>query len=161
MEIHEQSESSEEEALKPYQHTQIGYAIIVSFSIAQIGIMVSFVLKREMILLLPFILVSIVEILFFLLTVRVDDTLINIKFGVGLIQKTIPLSNVSSCRVVRNSSLCGWGIRCIGNGWLYNVSGLEAVELSLRNGRRVRIGTDEPNKLCEAIQERIKDEMEL
>ncbi len=156
MEIYDQPKSSEEEVLKPYQHTQIGYAIIISFSVAEIGIIVSFVLKREMILLLPLILISIVEILFFLLTVRADKTLIHLKFGIGLIQKTIPLSDISSCKIARSSPLCGWGIRCIGNGWLYNVSGLDAVELSLKNGRRIRIGTDDPQGLMEAIQGRIK-----
>lgn len=155
MKIDDQTKSFEEEPLKPYQHTQIGYLIIVSFSLAQIGIMVSFVMKREMILLLPFLLISIVEVLFFLLTVRVDEVLIHIKFGIGLIQKAVPLSDVSSCQVVRNSPLCGWGIRCIGNGWLYNVLGLNAVEILLKNGQRARIGTDEPEGLLNAIQIRI------
>jgi hypothetical protein len=35
---------------------------------------------------------------------------------------------------------------------LYNVSGVQAVELELRSGKRLRIGTDEPTKLCEMIR---------
>lgn len=38
------------------------------------------------------------------------------------------------------------------HGWLFNVSGLDAVELELINNRRFRIGTDEPQRLIAAIQ---------
>ena len=39
-----------------------------------------------------------------------------------------------------------------GQYWLWNVSGLQAVELVLNNGKRFRIGTDEPENLVNAIQ---------
>ena len=42
----------------------------------------------------------------------------------------------------------GWGIRWIPGGWLWNVSGLDGVELALVSGRRFRIGTDEPEQLA-------------
>lgn len=35
---------------------------------------------------------------------------------------------------------------------LYNVAGLDAVEITLGSGERVRIGTDEPDLLLLAIQ---------
>jgi hypothetical protein len=45
----------------------------------------------------------------------------------------------------------GWSIRLTPHGWLYSVSGLAAVELTLQDGKRLRIGTDEPERLCQAI----------
>jgi hypothetical protein len=39
-----------------------------------------------------------------------------------------------------------------GQGWLWNVSGIDAVELTMKNGDRFRIGTDEPEKLVTAIE---------
>ena len=36
---------------------------------------------------------------------------------------------------------------------MYNVSGLDAVELTLRNGRRFRVGTDERQALLNALNE--------
>jgi hypothetical protein len=53
--------------------------------------------------------------------------------------------------VVRNRWYYGWGIRITPRGWLYNVSGLDAVELALKNGKCVRIGSDEPHALARAI----------
>ena len=46
----------------------------------------------------------------------------------------------------------GWGIRLIPRGWIFNVSGFDAVEIQMKNGRRYRIGTDEPEALLAAIQ---------
>ncbi len=45
----------------------------------------------------------------------------------------------------------GWGIRLTPQGWLWNVAGLDAVELTFSNGKKFRIGTDEPGKLLEAL----------
>ena len=38
-------------------------------------------------------------------------------------------------------------------GWMYNVSGLDAVEIELKGGGRFRIGTDEPDELVRAIRQ--------
>ena len=36
-------------------------------------------------------------------------------------------------------------------GWLYNVSGMEAVEIALRSGKMLRIGSDEASVLADAL----------
>ena len=40
----------------------------------------------------------------------------------------------------------------IDGAWVYGVSGLDAVELQMKEGRRFRIGTDEPDRLLGAIE---------
>ena len=37
--------------------------------------------------------------------------------------------------------------------WIYNVSGFDAIELTMKNGKIYRIGTDEPEKLEAAIKQ--------
>lgn len=54
---------------------------------------------------------------------RRDRSSINLRFGLTPFRKRIPLSDISSCQQVRNRWYYGWGIRYIGIGWLYNVSG--------------------------------------
>ena len=39
-----------------------------------------------------------------------------------------------------------------GKYWLWNVSGFRAVELVFKDGKRFRIGTDEPESLIRAIE---------
>ena len=89
--------------------------------------------------------------LFCCLTVTIADRIIVISFGPGIIRKRYSLNDVKVCREVRNSLLYGWGLRKIKDGWLYNVSGLRAVALTMKDGREIRIGTDEPGKLKKTI----------
>lgn len=73
-------------------------------------------------------------------------------FGPGFWRKTYLLLDITSAKKVRNSWIYGWGIRLTPHGWLYNVSGLDAVEVELRSGRKLRIGTDDPDGLIAALQ---------
>jgi len=55
--------------------------------------------------------------------------------------------------MVKNHWYYGWGIHLTPHGWLYNISGFLAVEIQMKSGKKYRIGTDEPKKLIEAIQQ--------
>jgi len=89
--------------------------------------------------------------LFASLTVRVTDRELHFYFGPGFWNKQIPLDEIVAARAVRNSPWYGWGIRLTPHGWLYNVSGLDAVEIETTDGTTLRIGTDEPEKLVEVL----------
>ena len=86
------------------------------------------------------------------LTVEVDGEELRHFFGPGFWKKTYLLSDIEKVETVRNSWIFGWGIRLTPYGWLYNVSGLDAVEITLRSGRKFRVGTDEPEELFTALQ---------
>ena len=90
-----------------------------------------------------------------MLTVEVTEEEIKVCFGRGPIRKTLPLEDVETVQPVKNRWYYGWGIRWFPGGWLLNVSGLDAVELRLRDGRKYRIGTDEPARLSAAIEGRL------
>ena len=87
------------------------------------------------------------------LSVHVSDKDVRLSYGVGLIHKRFPLKDIKSAEVVRNS----WhyhkiGITKVWGGWVYSISGFDAVELRFKNDKFVRIGTDEPQKLHAAIE---------
>ena len=84
------------------------------------------------------------------LTVEIKDGLLKFWFGLGLFWKTIPLEQIAYCEPFKGV-FTGWGIRYICNGWLYNVSGLKAVTIVLKSGKKLHVGTDEPVQLIEAI----------
>lgn len=86
------------------------------------------------------------------LTVQVDTDTLRLWFGPGWIRKTIPLRDIVHVQPARNTWRHGWGIHCMRNGWVYNVSGFDAVELQLKGGRLVRIGTDDPAGLEAALK---------
>jgi hypothetical protein len=72
--------------------------------------------------------------LFSSLTVEVSGAEFRWYFGPGLWDYRVALSDIADVRTVRNAWLNGFAIRA-GPGWrLYNVSGLDAVELRLKSG---------------------------
>lgn len=137
----------------PYRHTQTGKLLIglVAIPIA-ILLSVSVFLEVTTVTLALLGVMAAVLLLFSTLTVEVGREAILLWFGPGLIRVRFPLSEVRAVRLVRNKWYYGWGIRIIPGGWLYCVSGLDAVELEMADGRRNRIGTDRPQELIEAIR---------
>ena len=89
------------------------------------------------------------------LTVTVDEEAVTARFGIGLIRRKIRISDIRAATRVRNEWYNGWGIRMLDSGWMFNVSGLDAVEIELKSGGRFRIGTDEPDELANAIRQKI------
>lgn len=92
------------------------------------------------------------------LEVRVDEEAVKLRFGVGLIRRTIALDRIESAARVRNRWWYGWGIRLTPHGWLWNVAGLDAVELRLTDGKLFRIGTGDPEGLEGALEARLARE---
>ena len=90
--------------------------------------------------------------LFRSLSVEVDAQALRCWFGGGLIRHRIPLAQIESAEVVRNRWYYGWGIRWLPGGWMFNIEGLDAVELRLASGKRFRVGTDQPQELVAAIE---------
>jgi len=139
--------------MRDYQHTQTGYAtvaLIGSSSLALVAIVLAGDVGQEALAL--GLAVALVLVLCFAgLTTTVRGGSLRIAFGIGLLHRTVRLSEIQACSVVRNPWYYGIGIHYTPHGWLYNVSGLRAVEVRLIGGKRFRVGTDEPEALCQAI----------
>jgi len=138
-----------------YRHTQMGWAILVPILLvlATILVLVEFSVKSgRTIPLAVFGLLTVTAVLFATLSVTVHGEWLECRFGPGLIRRRIRLTDVQRAEAVRNKWYYGWGIRLTPYGWLWNVSGLDAVELTFANGKKFRIGTDEPDRLLEAIR---------
>src|SRR3990167_5375 len=155
--------------MTPYKHTQIGYlmlvvtfAVLVFFACAYITARAeplsyysgtNFLITAIMVLIL-FTIAS-----FTTLTTSIDKNCLQIKFGYGIFRKKFLLSEIVSTKQVKNHWYYGWGIRLwLGaKMWVYNVSGFDAVEITMRNGKIYRIGTDTPSELEAAIKQAINN----
>ncbi len=89
--------------------------------------------------------------LFGWLTVEVDAREVRLALGVGALRKTVPVAEIVTCQRIRTRLWWGWGLRWTPAGWLYNVSGREAVRLELARERPVIIGSDDADALKTAI----------
>ena len=144
-----------------YSHTQKGrfwfYFILVLFGAGMIALFATGEYKEAP---LPvWIMISLIVIwtalMMSALSVKIDNQFIRIAFGGIAFRKRFLLSQIADCQPVRNSWFWGWGIRFYFKGWLYNIDGLNAVELHFKNGKQIRIGTDDPQGLAAALKETI------
>lgn len=137
-----------------YQHTQQGTLIIFAVTAVILilflsGIIFGFVWVTVFVACIMALLLA----FFSTLTVSVSRDAIRLWFGpIRVVRKSWPLPEIVSVKTVRNHWYYGWGIRWTPHGPLYNISGLEAVEIALVSGRRFRVGTDEPVTLKHAIE---------
>jgi hypothetical protein len=118
-----------------YEHTQRGSVILAGVGTAIILILVSMLIFEPVIVsvLVLLILIFVLTIMS-RLTVSVTDNQLKIRFGpVGLVHKEWALSDIISATPVTNQ-------------WIYG------LEILLLSGAKVRIGTDEPDALCRALQ---------
>ncbi len=142
-----------------YKHTQIAWPVFTLGSIAII-ILLYYAIHYYYwwpILVSLFVL-TICVILFSSLTIIVDNDLLRIRFTGGLIRREFKLKDIVSCKSVKNPWWYGFGIRKIPKGWLFNIYGTKAIEISMKDGRVYRIGTDEPDELKELITRKLSGE---
>ena len=141
-----------------YQHTQMGTLILV-LTLLTVAVLVVVgvgdALLPAVAWAIPAVILLATAFLFGSLTVTIADGSLRCHFGPGLIRRTIPLRDIAGFQPVRNKWYYGWGIRLTPHGWMYNIAGLDAVELTLADGRHFRVGTDEPEALCRALREAI------
>lgn len=74
------------------------------------------------------------------------------SFGPGFFRQAVALDAIEAVEVVRNPWILGPGIRTRDGVRTWAVAGGPALELRLRDGRRIRIGTDDPEGMVRAIR---------
>ena len=138
-----------------YKHTQIGHVVIWAVLVISVVVAIETISQpsrsHEISVVISLVLLVTIP-LFCRLRIEIDDQTLLASFGIGLIKKKVPLAQIIACEPIRIRWWYGWGIHLTPYGWLYNVSGLDAVAIALRNGRKFALGTDDPHGLVAAIR---------
>ena len=142
--------------IKSYEHTQVGYVIIVGIVAAMVAIGIILANEGSNWMAIAVLGVfEVVRVLFHSLTVVINEEELVVQFGPGAIRKRFTLNEIESVQAVRVPWYYGWGIRSTPQGMAFRVSGFDAVEIKVRTGKKFRIGTDVPKELEEAIRQAI------
>ena len=136
---------------RPYRHTQIGWQVYGALVPLSLILMWGFVTRDVQVFGVLIAILAVVFAFFGWLTVDINTRRVLVRFGIGLVTRSLSLATIRGFAPVKNPWYYGWGIRFTPHGILYNVSGLQAVEILLDDGRRVRVGTDEPEALVRAL----------
>ncbi len=95
---------------------------------------------------------TVILFLFHSLIIEVKKERLHIKFGPGIIQKKIKMENIQNCQPIALTGLYRYGIHFNKNFTVYNVTGNQGVELTLRDqNKTIYVGTDEPESVCDSI----------
>ena len=136
----------------PYRHTQRGtLTIILCLAFAAFDAAIVWRSGQWPAAAVAVVLVA-VALVFSSLTIEVGDNELRWFFGPGFWSYRLPLDDIETVAAVRNRWWNGLGIRMRPGFRLYNVSGLDAVELRLKSHEVRRIGTDDPQGLMEALK---------
>jgi len=145
-----------------YKHTQIGYLILlILLALGLFYVWLYGVISTE--IGSNFAIIAVMALILFMLAsfstlkVTIDENYLRLKFGYGIFWKKFPVREIISAKTVKNHWYYGWGIRLWlwPYMWIYNVSGFDAVEITMKNGKIYRIGTDAPGELETAIKQAI------
>ncbi len=141
-----------------YRHSQPGWVLIVtSVILAGAGVAVKILAKGPPEIIAYWLaLIGVVIFVFgYRMAVEVKDAFLTFCFGAGIFRKKIAIGDIAYCEPFKGV-VCGWGIHTTGDGWLYNVSGMKAVTIVLKSGKKMHIGTDEPHQLIEAVNSAVR-----
>ena len=147
--------------MNTHQHTQPGVLLRVALGIPAailLAVIVFIPQQSRLVMEIVAIILVLSLILFHSLTVSIDEKYLRLRMGVGLIRIKFKISDIVQAYPVKNKWYLGWGIHLTGKGFLYNVSGFDAVEIVLASGSIHRIGTDEPSVLTQAINQSISSQ---
>ena len=141
-----------------YKHSQTWYVIIWVLLLILLYFIWIYLFTWEYIAFYIWLAISLpILLLFYNLTVEIDNTHININFWIWIIKRSFLLSDINKIERVKNKWYYWWWIRMLfwPNIVIYNVSWFDAVELHMSGDRVIRIWSDEVEVLMGVLDKRI------
>lgn len=146
-----------------YRHQQKGWVMLICFGGTSLVLLILSIFLAMRVSALSGVItfsaaaaMAMLLVLFSSMTVEIMDDELSWYFGPGFWKRSIALAEIGDAIPMHTQWYWGYGIKFFGpNRWLYNVSGLEAIEIKLRSGGWVRIGTDDTIRLLQALKERM------
>ena len=136
-----------------YKQTEINYSLIVILLVISAFIILSPELADLKIIILSINLL--VTLLFFSLTIVINEQTLRWYFGFGIISKDVELSQIAQTSAYKTKWYQGIGIRMLSDGWLYNASVGQAVKITLADGKNIYLGCKDAGALQQALKVKV------
>jgi hypothetical protein len=136
-----------------YRRTQIALFILIPVDTVMVILLYLGARNQSLPFLLTAVGLGVMASLFYGLTVTGTEDTLEIRFGVGLIKRQFKLKEIVSALPYRTNFWHGWGIHYSGDGTIYNASGFDAVQITMMNGKKYIIGTNDQAGLLRYIEE--------
>lgn len=136
-----------------YKETEINYSLIIILLVISAFIIFSPELADLKIIILSINLL--VTLLFFSLTIVIDEQKLRWYFGFGIISKDVELSQIVETSAYKTKWYQGIGIRMLSDGWLYNASVGQAIKITLADGKNIYLGCKNVDALQQALKVKV------
>ena len=136
------------------QYTRVAVVVPLYYAWLLVVIVLDF---RAVLTMLPLFvgLTLLVSVLFFgsrSLMVSVTPAEVDLTYSFGWPRKRIERATIVSAEPLRIPWWYGAGIRRTPKGWMWSIWGFDTVVLTLSDGKRFLIGTDDPEGLTAALR---------
>ena len=144
-----------------YEETQYGWFVIILFLMPIVSMFLLYIEQwgTHPIPKTPFLVMEGLFIfllaMFYRMVVRIEEGVIKIIYGIGLIRKKIKPERIISIESFKVPWYWGMGIRMTPKGWLYSLNSLRSVLIKFnKKGKKksVLIGTPDPEQLKRALE---------
>ena len=136
-----------------YKETEINYSLIIILLVISAFIIFSPELADLKIIILSINLL--VTLLFFSLTIGIDEQKLRWYFGFGIISKDVELSQIVETSAYKTKWYQGIGIRMLSDGWLYNASVGQAIKITLADRKNIYLGCKNVDALQQALKVKV------
>ena len=136
-----------------YKQTELNYSLIIILLVISAFIIFSPELAGLKIIILSINLL--VTLLFFSLTIVINEQKLRWYFGFGIISKSVELSQIADTSTYQTKWYQGIGIRMLSDGWLYNASVGKAVKITLTDGKNIYLGCKDADALQKALKVKV------
>ncbi len=96
---------------------------------------------------------TLVMLIFFKMCITVNAKGVSWQFNFKFLKKSIDRKDIVKTEIITCPWYWGVGIRLTPHGVMYNVSGSKAIKICKADGTSVLIGTDQPVKLKQSIEQ--------
>jgi len=139
-----------------YQKTQVGTGML---TVIAIGLAIELLLAAgkgpSLGLLLVALLFGCIGLIFSTMTIKVSQEGVEWWFTFKILHQRVALADIRSAETKRVNLLAGLGIRTDGTNWMWIVGGHDTVQLDMRSGRRIMLGSSEAQTVALFIDARL------
>lgn len=137
-----------------YEKTQFGLATVLTIGAIMAVIYFTAIVTdepRPMFLTIEGVLV-VIALAFSTMTIRVTSTALEWWFAFGLLHQRKALAEIVQVGTIATPVLAGFGYRVSDTGAIWRVNGSTAVLFDLVDGKRLALGSDEPERAVAAVK---------
>lgn len=131
-----------------YKGSQISLVVIFGFGLLELVMIYFGSVSQSPIFWIMTALIPIFIVLFYREQVEIDERALYVSYGVGIVKGEYDLNTINAVVLGPNSSV---------SSWLYDPFSLEVIIITLREGKKIALGSRDRQKLLRLLRSKVGD----